>query len=41
MKKFAVIVIVAFVTVIVVSSCAKKECPAYAKAVTEQAVKKV
>jgi hypothetical protein len=36
MKKFAVLLIVAFVTILVVSSCNKKECPAYSKAVTEQ-----
>jgi uncharacterized lipoprotein YehR (DUF1307 family) len=37
MKKIAVIVVIAFVLVMVVSSCNKKECPAYSKAVTEQA----
>jgi hypothetical protein len=37
MKKIAVIVIVAFALVMVVSSCNKKECPAYSKVVTEQA----
>jgi hypothetical protein len=36
MKKFAVLLIVAFVTVLVVSSCNKKECPAYSKVNTEQ-----
>ena len=45
MKKFAVILLVTFVTAIVVSSCNKKECPAYskgrAKANTEQTVKNV
>jgi len=37
MKKFAVLFIVAFVMVLVLSSCNKKECPAYSKASTEQA----
>ncbi len=32
MKKFAVLLLVAFVTGLVVSSCNKKECPAYSKA---------
>ena len=45
MKKFAVILLITFVTAIVVSSCNKKECPAYskghAKAYTEQTVKNV
>jgi hypothetical protein len=41
MKKFAVIVIAAFVVALVVSSCNKKECPAYSKAATEQAGKNV
>jgi hypothetical protein len=41
MKKVAVLLIVAFVTVIVVSSCSKKECPAYSKANTELAGKNV
>jgi hypothetical protein len=41
MKKFAVLLIVAFVTVLVVSSCNKKECPAYSKATTEQAGRNV
>jgi len=36
MKKFSVLFIVAFVTVLVVSSCNKKECPAYSKTDTEQ-----
>lgn len=31
MKKFAVILLVTFVTAMVVSSCNKKECPAYSK----------
>jgi hypothetical protein len=39
MKKIAVIVLVAFVTVLVASSCNKKECPAYSKANTEQSGK--
>ncbi|HKK42378.1 MAG TPA: hypothetical protein VJ963_08215 [Bacteroidales bacterium] len=41
MKKFAVLLIVAFVMVLVVSSCNKKECPAYSKATTEQAGRNV
>jgi hypothetical protein len=32
MKKFAVILIVAFVTILVISSCNKQSCPAYSKA---------
>ena len=36
MKKFVVLLIVAFVMVLVFSSCNKKECPAYSKATTEQ-----
>jgi len=31
MKKFAVILLVTFITAIVISSCNKKECPAYSK----------
>jgi len=31
MKKIAFLLIVAFVALLVISSCAKKECPAYAK----------
>ena len=41
MKKFAVILLITFVTAIVVSSCNKKECPAYSKANTEQTGKNV
>ncbi len=41
MKKFAVLLIVAFITALVVSSCNKKECPAYSKVVTEQTNKSV
>jgi hypothetical protein len=37
MKKFAVVLLIAFVTILVVSSCNKKECPAYSKANTEKA----
>jgi hypothetical protein len=36
MKKIAVILLVTFVTALVVSSCNKKECPAYSRANTEQ-----
>jgi len=38
MKKFAVLIIIAFVTVIALSSCNKKACPAYSKADTEKPV---
>jgi hypothetical protein len=41
MKKVAVILLVTFITAIVVSSCNKKECPAYSKVSTEQAGKNV
>jgi hypothetical protein len=41
MKKFAVIVLVTFITVLVFSSCNKKECPAYSKTNTEQTGKNV
>jgi len=37
MKKLSLLLIVAFITALVVSSCNKKECPAYSKADTEQA----
>ena len=37
MKKFAVLLIITFVTAMVVSSCSQKDCPAYAQADTEQA----
>jgi hypothetical protein len=37
MKKSALLLLVAFITVLVISSCNKKECPAYSKAKTEQA----
>jgi hypothetical protein len=37
MKKIAAVLLIAFVTILVVSSCSKKECPAYSKANTEQA----
>jgi hypothetical protein len=36
MKKIAVILVVAFTLVLVVSSCNKKECPAYSRASSEQ-----
>jgi len=36
MKKIAVILLVTFVTALVVSSCNKKECPAYSRTNTEQ-----
>lgn len=36
MKKLAVLIIVVFITVLVISSCNRKECPAYSKADTEQ-----
>jgi hypothetical protein len=45
MKKIAVILLVTFITATVVSSCNKKECPAYSKGHarvnTEQAEKNV
>jgi hypothetical protein len=45
MKKFAVILLVTFITAIVASSCNKKDCPAYSKghtrANTEQTGKNV
>lgn len=41
MKKIAVILLVTFITAIVVSSCNKKECPAYSKVSTEQTGKNV
>ncbi|HEY5470543.1 MAG TPA: hypothetical protein VIK07_08475 [Bacteroidales bacterium] len=41
MKKFALLLIAAFITLLVVSSCNKKECPAYSKAKTEQTGKNV
>ena len=41
MKKIALILIVGFITLLVVSSCSKKECPAYSKAKTEQPGKNV
>jgi outer membrane protein assembly factor BamE (lipoprotein component of BamABCDE complex) len=37
MKKFAVILVIAFVTVLALSSCSKNTCPAYSQADTEQA----
>jgi len=36
MKKLAILIIVAFIAVLVVSSCNKELCPAYSKADTEQ-----
>lgn len=41
MKRSAFLLVVAFVTVFVVSSCSKKDCPAYSKANTEQTDKNV
>jgi len=41
MKKFAVLLLVSFITVLVMSSCNKKECPAYSKAPVEQTGKNV
>jgi hypothetical protein len=41
MKRFAVVMLVAFITLLVASSCNKKECPAYSKASTEQTGKNV
>lgn len=36
MKKMAVLLVIAFIVVLAVSSCNKKACPAYSKADTEQ-----
>jgi len=36
MKKVAVILVVAFITALVISSCNKEACPAYSIADTEQ-----
>jgi len=36
MRKFAVLLLVVFVTALVISSCNKKECPAYSKTKTER-----
>lgn len=36
MKKVAVILVLAFITALVVSSCNKESCPAYTMADTEQ-----
>jgi len=36
MKKITVLLLVLFVTVLVVSSCSKKDCPAFSKVNTEQ-----
>lgn len=36
MKKFAILLLVVFVTALVVTSCSQKDCPAYSKADTEQ-----
>jgi hypothetical protein len=38
MKKFAVILLIAFAIALVVSSCNKKTCPAYGKSDVEHAV---
>ena len=37
MKKFAVVIIIALIAVILTVSCNRKVCPAYGKAETEQA----
>jgi hypothetical protein len=36
MKKYTVLIVIAFVTVLVVSSCGKKDCPAYSRTNSEQ-----
>jgi hypothetical protein len=36
MKKFAVILLITFVTALVISSCNREVCPAYGKADVEQ-----
>ena len=41
MKKFAVLLLVVFVTALVATSCSQKDCPAYSKADTEQAGRNV
>ena len=41
MKKFAVLLLVVFVTAVLVSSCSQKDCPAYSKADSEQTGKNV
>ena len=41
MKKTSVLLIVAFITALAISSCNKKECPAYSTADTEQTGKNV
>jgi hypothetical protein len=37
MKRFAVILLITFITVLAISSCNKKACPAYGKTNVEQA----
>ena len=37
MKKIAVVLVVAFVTALVISSCNRESCPAYSQAETNQA----
>jgi hypothetical protein len=41
MKKVVLLLIITFITVLVISSCNKKECPAYSRATTEQTGKNV
>jgi len=41
MRKFAVLLLVVFVMTLVISSCNKKECPAYSKTKTEQSGRRV
>ena len=41
MKKIAVILLVTFITALLVSSCNKKECPAYSRSNSEQTVNNV
>jgi hypothetical protein len=36
MKKFAVILLITFITALVISSCNKQSCPAYSNADVEQ-----
>jgi hypothetical protein len=36
MKKYAVILLITFVTALVISSCNREACPAYSKADVEQ-----
>jgi hypothetical protein len=41
MKKFAALLLFVFIATLLLSSCNRKDCPAYSKADTEQAGKNV